>query len=443
MFRIALLFQPVLYAAAFLTAIPSPGPLSAEDDCAACDGSGTDGSFSPDSIWERSQLGGDLLGARSGLAESGLTFEAIGTQFYQGVADGGQNRDWAYGGKFDYLLNVDGQKAGLWQGLLINLHGESRLGDSVNGFDGLLTPSNIAMNFPKAEGNLSALTGVKITQVLSPNFAVYGGKINTLDEYPLRFSPQLGLDRPGIGGFMNTSLVFNPILARTIPYAALGFGAAYMQNGEPVATLTVFDPQERATIGLEDPYARGVVIMPDFILRMKPFGLPGTYNFGASYSTAEYLSVDPAAYLLVPNLGIVGGTESGSWALYGNFYQALWVDEADEKRSWGIFGQFGLSDGNPNPVRYIANTGIAGRSVIPGRDLDTFGVGFLYVNLSSEFKSLAAPILPQQDEYGVELFYNVAVAPWCRLTMDLQVARPSTQGIETAVIPGLRMSILF
>jgi porin len=403
-------------------------PTYCHPGCTACD---------------RSTLTDGFLGLDDRLAENGITYQIFGTQFYQGIAGGGREQDWEYGGKFDYLLNVDGQKLGLWQGLFVNLHGESRLGQSVNNLDGLIAPSNIAMVFPEPEGNVTALTGVKITQALSENFAVYAGKINTLDEYPLRFSPALGLGRPGIGGFMNTSLVFNPILARTVPYAALGVGAAVIREGEPVFALTVFDPEERATIGLEDPYARGVVIVPDLILRTELLGLPGLYNFGGSYSNAEYRSVDPAAYLILPDIGIVGGQETGSWSLYANFYQALWADPCDAQRSWGVFGQFGISDGNPNPIRYVANSGIAGRSMIASRPIDTFGVGFFYLGLSSEYKALAAPVLPQQDEYGVELFYNLAVTQWCRVTADLQVARPSTQGFDTAIIPGMRMAIAF
>ncbi|QDT53077.1 Porin B precursor [Caulifigura coniformis] len=421
----------------------TPAALHAEDWIAfvtPCqDLSASDG----ESLWERPRLAGDLFGLRSGLEEKGIGLHFYATQFYQGLAAGGNESDWEYGGKLDSLIDIDGQKLGLWEGLFVNLHSETRLGQSVNNLDGLLTPSNIAMSFPEAEGNVTALTGVKITQALSPNFAVYAGKINTLDEYPLRYSPALGLERPGIGGFMNTSLVFNPIMARTIPYSALGVGAAVLSEGEPVFTLTAFDPQERATIGLQDPYERGVVIMPDFVLRLKPFDLPGVYNFGGGYSTAEYRSVDPASYLFLPDIGLVGGTEDGSWAAYANFYQALWADSKDDTKSWGVFGQFGISDGNPNPIRFVANMGLSGRSMVPHRPLDTFGLGFFYLGLSENFKDLAEPILPQQDEYGTELFYNYAVTPWCRVTADLQVARPSTQGLDTPVIPGVRMSMIF
>lgn len=383
------------------------------------------------------------LSLRERMAQQGLNWELYGTQFYQGVAAGGREQDWEYGGKFDYLLHADGNKLGLWQGFFVDLHGESRLGKSVNNVDGLLAPSNIAMNFPAADGNVTALTGLKVTQALSEDFALFAGKINTLDEYPLRFSPEMGLGRPGIGGFMNTSLVFNPIAARTLTYSAVGAGAAILQDGQPFFVMSVFDPEERATIGAADLYERGVVLVPDLTLRVKVLELPGLYNFGGTYSNARYRSVDPAAYLFIPDLGIVGGEETGSWSLYSNFYQAIWMDPCDSDRTWGVFGQFGVSDGNPNPIQYVANGGLAGRSMLAHRKLDTFGAGFFYMGLSGEFKALAAPILPQQNEYGVEFFYNMAVTEACRLTADIQVARPSTVGFDTAIVPGLRMEVIF
>lgn len=389
------------------------------------------------------RLKGDWRGWRSQLADNGLSFDLYGSQFYQGLADGGGAQEGEYGGKLDALVHFNGTNLGN-PGLFIDLHGESRLGKSVNEIDGLLAPSNIAMNFPAADGNVTALTGVKLTQALSEHFAVYAGKINTLDEYPLRFTNQLGLDRPGIGGFMNTSLVFNPISARTISYSTAAVGAAVLRHGQPLFSLTIFDPQERATIGMQDLFARGAVIVPDLVLRGDIFDRPSMLNLGGAYSTASYRSVDPASYLVLPDFGVVAaGEETGSWSLYANGYHALCVDSSDRSRHWGLFGQFGISDGNPNPIRFVANGGVAGRSMLSGRPLDTFGIGFFYLGLSSDFKALTAAVLPQQDEVGGELFYNFAVTPWCRFTADLQVAQPSTKSFNTVILPGVRMQVDF
>ena len=111
----------------------------------------------------------------------GYTFSLSSTQFYQGVASGGIQQNFQYSGRNDYFLNVDGEKAGLWKGLFINLHGESRYGDTVNGSTGSIMPVNTGALFPTSTGSTTALTGVKFTQALSENFVVFGGKINTLD----------------------------------------------------------------------------------------------------------------------------------------------------------------------------------------------------------------------------------------------------------------------
>jgi len=159
-------------------------------------------------------------------------------------------------------------------------------------------------------------------------------------------------------------------------------------------------------------------------------------------------SGDPAAYLnnlpLRQLQGIIAAPEeSGSWALFLNHYQALWVDHCDRDRTWGVFGMYGISDGNPNPIHFVANVGIGGRSPARCRKYDTFGLGFFYTGLSDDFKELTAPVLAQRDEYGFEAFYNYAITPWCRLTGDLQVARPSTQSVDTTVLLGTRLQILF
>ncbi len=382
-------------------------------------------------------------GIKERLAAKGVSLDFAATQFYQGLAAGGRSQEWEYGGKLDLFSKFDGQKIGLWQGLFIDMHLESRLGQSVNNIDGLLAPSNIAMAFPKANENVTALTGLKITQALSENFAVYAGKINTLDDFPIRYNSAPGLSRPGISGFMNTSLVFNPIAARTIPYGAAGVGFAILRELQPVFTFTVFDPVERATTGLQNLYEEGVVLMPNFNLGTNLLGLPGIYNFGGIWSSSRYTTVDPAAYLNLPSPIGPLPTTRGSWALYGNFYQALWQDCGQPDRNWGIFGTVGLSDGDPNPVSYTAAIGLGGRVMNSLRSLDTFGLGLFHVGLSDNFRTLTAAILPQRHEYGLEWFYNRAISKNIRATADLQVVRPSTVALDTAIIPGVRLEVFY
>jgi shikimate kinase len=131
----------------------------------------------------------------------------------------------------------------------------------------------------------------------------------------------------------------------------------------------------------------------------------------------------------------------GSWWITYLFDQALWVDPTDQTRSWGVFGNAGISDGKPNPIHWSAIFGIGGSSPIPNRKLDTFGIAYYYLRFSDSFESLAPPFL--RDEHGLELFYNVAVTPWFHVTADLQVITPTLELAKTSLVLGLRAKIDF
>lgn len=136
-------------------------------------------------------------------------------------------------------------------------------------------------------------------------------------------------------------------------------------------------------------------------------------------------------------------TVRGSWWVNYQFNQALWVDPNDATRMWGVGGGIGFSHGKPNPVHWTAVLGVGGSSPLAGRKLDTFGIAYYYLELSDSFKRDVGPILPLRAERGLELFYNLAVTPWCHVTTDLQVITPLLERVETAVVPGLRVRIDF
>jgi porin len=135
--------------------------------------------------------------------------------------------------------------------------------------------------------------------------------------------------------------------------------------------------------------------------------------------------------------------ERGSWWVTYSFDQALWVDPMNRSRAWGVFGNFGISDGKPNPIHFSAIVGVGGSSPIPGRNQDTFGIGYYYLGLSDEFKDVARAITPVRDEHGLELFYTIAVSPSIHITADLQVITPILEQAETAIVVGVRAKIDF
>lgn len=150
-------------------------------------------------------------------------------------------------------------------------------------------------------------------------------------------------------------------------------------------------------------------------------------------------------------LKLAAGQQTGSWSLFYSADQAIYVDPANPKRSLGLFTNIGLADDGPSPIRWSANVGLGGSSPLSNRPLDTFGIGYSHVEYSTPVKNLAPILLPVGNDDAVELFYNIAVTPWFRLTPDLQILMPARERtfppgatvIDTAVVLGLRGKIEF
>lgn len=391
----------------------------------------------------RPNLTGNWLGARDTLRDNGITWDVYSTNFHQGVTTGGLRRDFRFGGRSDYLLNIDGSKAGLWEGLFIDLHAETLYGESINGFTGALLPVSTAQSIPIPEGPITALTGVKLTQALSENFVIFLGKINTLDTFNQPFT---GGAR-GVDGFMNIGLLLPPVLARTIPYSTFGAGFAVLSEGLPVASVTVFDTNNTPTVsGFNTFIDNGVTINAQATLPTNVLDRPGHHTVGGTYSSGRYAALDDLPFFLIERLrGEFPPLpqRTGSWSVYYLFDQAFWVDVEDPRRSWGVFGSAGISDGNPNPVRWSTAIGVGGSSPFRSRPLDRFGVGYFYIGASEELKEFAPRLFPLRDEHGVELFYNVGITPWFHLTPDLQIITPIRDRVDTSVNFGLRARVDF
>ena len=115
------------------------------------------------------------------MSAHGVAFDVSLTQFYQVVANGGKERDFGYGGKLDYYVNIDGGKAGLWPGFSVTTHVGTRYGNDVNDIDGMFYLANFNMAFPKGEQADTGVTALKLTQRLFDHLLLIAGKINTLD----------------------------------------------------------------------------------------------------------------------------------------------------------------------------------------------------------------------------------------------------------------------
>jgi len=390
-------------------------------------------------FWCRQKLTGNWCGERPCLAQQGITFDASVTQFFQGVAHGGLNETFRYGGHADYFLNMDMGKLMEMKGLFVSMHAETRFGQDVN-LDAVgLAPVNSIMLYPSQEHE-TAITGLLITQALSEEWLVTMGKFNLLDLFT-QIYPQIGR---GVDGFMNITSLTPISVGRPLNLSIMGAGITKLNGGRVQGTVAVLDTHNSSTTsGFDDLFDDGAVIVGYWRLFTSLCELPGSHALMGIYSNKQFTSIDPLSWSFLPGVGIVPGQETGTWNLTYFWEQKLWVDPCNAQRNIGALTSLGLSDGNPNPIRWGGTVAVQAQGLVSDRPADTMGVSYFYTGLSSEFKSLGGPLIDLQDVQGVELYYNVAVTPWFHLTADLQVVEPADTAKDTAVVMGLRGKIDF
>ena len=382
----------------------------------------------------REYLTGDLFGARSGLAEHGVVADLQLTQFYQGVADGGQNQTSKYGGKLDYFFTIA-------KGLAV-IHAETRFGEDVILDAAGGAPVNANMLYPGLE-NTTAITGLQFNLPLTADgeWIFNFGKINTLD---LIYSiyPQTGR---GVDGFMNASVFLPLTTARTLPLSFLGAGVLKTHEGQIQGGLLIYDSHNvPTTSGFENLFDNGANIAGVWRFFTEFGGLPGSHLFLGSLATGSFTSLDPTGWDFLPEIGVVPAESNSSWSLEYILEQKLWVDPCNEKRSIGVLSKWGLADPETCPYAWTCNVALQGQGLIACREQDTMGVGYFYSGLSGDLKDFfrRVPRAPELgDLQGVELYYNAAITPWFHVTADLQVVDPSVSTRDTAVVLGLRGKI--
>jgi porin len=122
---------------------------------------------------------------REELRDHGVTFDISATTYYQGTTSGGLEEGFEFGGRNDYWLNVDGQKAGLWPGFFMTLHGETAYGESANQLTGAIVPVNSRpsrLSAPEIAHRCAVHSALSENSSCTP-------KINTIDNVQQPFMP--------------------------------------------------------------------------------------------------------------------------------------------------------------------------------------------------------------------------------------------------------------
>jgi porin len=386
----------------------------------------------------RSTLTGDWGGGRTWLEAHGLTLKPRFTQYYQGLGAGkGANDHTAeYGNKLDLTLNADLGELGLWQGLTLSAHAEYNSGAHVNLQGGALMPINVALMFPGIKGpDRFDVTNVAFRQTLSNRASLLLGKVSIIDYCDRKpFHGGVGID-----AFWN--IVFAAPPSGTVPVSFLG---AILTIPTRAASYSVwfYDPNTSLNrSALDHPFADGFTLRGSVSVPVTMAGMTGHQGLAVSYSNKPGTDLDTLDGIPIPPSPSTPKKDQRYYFAY-TIDQFLYQSEANPGEGVGLFGQFEVSDGNPNPLKWMGFGGIGGTGLIPGRSRDSWAIGYYYAAPSRYLQDVPAPFPALYHEQAVEAFYNVALTPWMILGADLQIISPSAAS-ETAIFPGLRLQFRF
>jgi porin len=374
--------------------------------------------------------------ARYELAESGITLDADVTQFYFGDVEGGLSQHFDYGGHGDYVMTLDGGKLGTMEGQFLKIRAEHRFGESISDDTGALLPATILADLPVSGSEEVYLTNVVLTQAFSEEFAVFAGKLDTLDGDLNAFAHGRGKTQ-----FSNLGFVANPIALRTIPYSTLGAGFVVLYEGKPLFTYTLLNAADTTrTDGFDELFNDGAAMAAELRVPTSFFDMPGHQLVSGTWSSRNFVSLGQDPRIILPDVPIA--EQSGSWSLFWNCDQYLVVDEGDPLRGWGLFARAGVGDDQTNPLAAFYSIGVGGSSPLRGRPADTFGVGWYLSKSSDEIGPIIEAVFgPIGNGQGVELFYNYAATPWFTITPDMQVIVPAREEVDTALLIGVRANL--
>ena len=357
-----------------------------------------------DSLAERDALTGDWGGGRTWLKEHGVTIAPRLSQFYQGISSGDGEHGYEYGGKADLRVGLDLGRLGLWDGFSMTVQADFNFGETINGRAGVLIPPNTALNSPGIDGaDAFDVSSLYFGQSFGKGAALLVGKMNMIEVVASK--PFMG--GAGIDSFWNHTFTATP--SGTVPPYLFGvLGSVFTERA--TYRLWVFDPSSYVNRSVfDDGFEDGVSVRASADFNVTLGGRPGHQSLSAFYSTQDGTDLSSLGDILLPtpDPGAVGTKNRRYYFAYG-FDQYLYRSRDNPDEGCGLFGNLGVSDGNPNGLRWSMYFGVGGTGLIRHGSRDRWGVGYYYDGISDYVKDT----LPIEDEQGVELFYDFALTPW-------------------------------
>ncbi len=409
------------------------------------------------SWWEWPKMTGDWGGARTTLADKGITLDIDVTQVMQHNWHGGVStkNGLRYSGSGDISLTLDTGKMGLWPGGTIVLKAEPRWGDGVwQSKVGSLLPTNFDAVVPGyGEGCMFTLSEWFLQQVLFEGKVVLiAGKL-----FGARAFDRNVFANDEETQFMNVAFRNIPMIPSFLPYTTLGVGVVLNPTEWLSIISAVAESDNKAkTIGFSEGWhGKGnTTVIHEWAVKVKPFDKPGNQRVGFVWSSMDFPTVAPnepfksTADMAIKMLGqkwankvvnTLATFQNGkdNVMVYYNFDQYLYTEADDPTQGIGMFGRFGWARQDVNAACHFYSIGMGGKGILPERDNDTFGIGYYFLDLSNQLPSMF------HSEQGIEAYYNVQITPWLHISPDLQIIVDpggSNQN-DVAVVGGIRFQM--
>jgi porin len=383
--------------------------------------------FSP----TRQYLFGDWGGARTNLAEKGITFDIFYITDLQANPSGGLQQAQAGWERTRGTVDIDFDKMLQWQGLSFHATGLWQGGVNLGGKIGTIAnPTSLV------SAHTTRLDSFWLQQLFFDNrLRVRVGQLAGLDFYGNSdFGANFLIEPLGYAFgnlFANVYESFNPA----------GTPGAEIR----VAPTKHFYLQSAVMAGNRNPYQQDptgthfqISDNPDFLFEAgyltasKTY--PGDYRFGGVYNGGKFSN--PA-----------GQQSSGNYLIYGIATQALYRPDAGLTR--GIDASIGF-DYSPGDVTR-QNLQVTGEAVIhapfASRQKDTLNFGFVYSKISDPFAQytalLGGPALGAEKAFEVN--YGLQIRPYLLFqpTFQYYVRPGANAAIPNAPVLGFRTKVTF
>lgn len=141
---------------------------------------------------------------------------------------------------------------------------------------------------------------------------------------------------------------------------------------------------------------------------------------------------------------VTGEVQEGSSGVYAIVDQTIWKGSGDS--SIAVFGRISASSEQQNLMDFYFDTGIVFAGLIDGRPKDSFGIAYVYGNISDRFverQVLDGETILSSYEAAVEVNYTAHLMPGWTITPDAQYIWNPGGGVADPGRPGQRVENAF